>query len=162
MRISDMEGLVVSPSHEELSRAIDEIWIYTVSSLCAASPKAVQQNEPDMTICSSGYSNSLLNGVLGARFTSESMAERTEHAISFFRDKGLPMTFFVGPCCTPAELDDHLLHRGLAPGWARPGMAVGLDTVGRVQSPDGLGICLGDDEESLKACGRPSARGLGS
>lgn len=153
--------MTVRRSHMELSRAIEESFVDAFSTLCTASPDAVLQVECDLIIYSSGYSNSLLNGVLAAKFNSENMAERTEHAISFFRERGLPMTFFVGPFCTPPELDDHLKDKGLIPGWARPGMAISLDTVYKGQMPEGLEIREVDDEASLKVCATTFANGFG-
>ena len=147
-------------SHEELSLAIDESWTHTLSSLCTASPDAILKDEGDMVLCSSGYPNSLMNGVLAARFNSGNMTERTEHAISFFRDRGLPMTFFVGPCCTPPELDEHLQRQGLTPGWTRPGMAIDLDAADRAPLPEGLEIHQVEDKESLAICARTFAQGF--
>jgi ribosomal protein S18 acetylase RimI-like enzyme len=153
-------GKAVRASSEELSIAIEESFVDLFSTLCTASPDAVLRHEEEMTIYSSGYPNSLLNGVLAPKFTRESMAGQTERALSFFIEKRLPMTFFVGPSSTPESLDNHLLKRGLEPGWSRPGMAIDLDSVCRRPLPKGLEICEVDGYTPLQVCASAFARGF--
>jgi len=88
----------VKHSSEELSSAIDESFVDAFATLCTASPKAILRNEGDVILYSSGAPSALLNGVLAARFSPENMSKRTDEALSFFKGRGLPMTFFVGPC----------------------------------------------------------------
>jgi len=152
----------VDHSAEVLSRAIEESFVEAFAALCTASRSAVLLNEGDMILYSSGAPSSLLNGVLAARFTSDTMADRAEKALSFFKERGLPMTFFVGPCCTPPELDTHLLREGLVAGWTRPGMAIDLGTVDRAPLPNGLEICQVEDMKSFDACARIFAEGFGA
>ena len=158
---AEIGGYVVKVSNEELSRAIDESFVDLFSTLCTASSNSTLKNEGDMIVYSSGYPNSLLNGVLASRFKPETMTKRVEHALSFFRERRLPMTFFVGPRCTPEELDDHLQKQGLEPGWARPGMAINLDSIHRIPLQEGLEIQEVNDGASLEICAATFARGFG-
>jgi len=130
-------GRWVRHSSEELSTAIESSFVDVFATLCTASPGAILRNEGDAIIYSSGAPNSLLNGVLAARFDSRNMKKRTEEVLSFFEERHLPMTFFVGPCCCPPELDDHLRSLGLAAGWTRPGMAADLGIVRRMPYQSG-------------------------
>jgi ribosomal protein S18 acetylase RimI-like enzyme len=152
MQDSQSGGSAVGRSTEDLPRAIEESFKDAFASLCTACPGAVLRNEDDMIIYSSGAPSSPLNGVLAARFTPDNMAARTQEALSFFKERGLPMTFFVGPCCTPTELGAYLLRMGLVADWARPGMAIDLDTLDSAQLPNGLEIREVEDVESFDSC----------
>jgi len=158
----EMRMCKMKRSNEELSRAIDESFVDAFATLCTASPKAILRNEGDMILYSSGAPSALLNGVLAARLSSENISKRTDEALSFFKGLGLPMTFFVGPRCTPPELGSYLESLGMAPGWTRPGMAIGLDTVGSEPLPAGLKIRSAEDLESLKSCARIFAEAFGA
>jgi ribosomal protein S18 acetylase RimI-like enzyme len=152
----------VKHSSEELSSAIDESFVDAFATLCTASPKAILRNEGDVILYSSGAPSALLNGVLAARFSPENMSKRTDEALSFFKGRGLPMTFFVGPCCTPPELDKHLLREGLVAGWTRPGMARNLTDFEPGKLPAGLEIRPVENMASLGVCAETFARGFGT
>jgi len=149
-------------SNEELSRAIDESFVDAFATLCTASPNAILRSEGDMILYSSGAPSALLNGVLAARFTSENMSGRTDEALSFFKGRGLPMTFFVGPRCKPPELGSYLESLGMTPGWTRPGMAIDMDAVGSEPLLAGLKIRSAEDLESLGSCARIFAEAFGA
>jgi len=152
----------VKYSSEELARAIDESFVDAFATLCTPSPKAILRDEGDMILYSSGAPSALLNGVLAARFSPENMLRRTEEALSFFQERGLPMTFFVGPRCTPAELSSYLESLGLVPGWTRPGLALDLDNVDREPLPAGLKIRHAENLESLKSCAQIFSKAFGA
>lgn len=149
-------------SSEELSTAIESSFVDVFASLCTASPGAILRNEGDAIIYSSGAPNSLLNGVLAARFDLRNMKKRTEEVLAFFEGRHLPMTFFVGPGCCPPELDDHLRSLGLTAGWTRPGMAADLGTVRRMPLPTGFEIRSAEDIAAFDLCARIFAEGFSS
>ncbi len=156
------EGVVTNHSSEELSTAIESSFVDVFASLCTASPGAILRNEGDAIIYSSGAPNSLLNGVLAARFDLRNMKKRTEEVLAFFEGRHLPMTFFVGPGCCPPELDDHLRSLGLTAGWTRPGMAADLGTVRRMPLPTGFEIRSAEDIAAFDLCARIFAEGFSS
>ena len=148
-------------SREELSRAIEESFVDALTKFYTMSPKAILRDEGDMILYSSGAPVASMNGVLAARLSSKSMARRTKYALSFFKERRLPMTFFIGPSCRPPELGAHLKNLGLVPEMTSPGMAVDLDTVRREPLQAGLMISPVEDVTSLGTCARIFAEVFG-
>jgi len=139
-------------SKGELARACVESYLdcWTLTYL-SYRRKTVWQ-EPDMTIFSAGIPSTFWNGVLRARFTSETMARRTKKALEFFEKRQLPMGWMIDPWSTPKELSSHLQDQGLVFEREVPCMAIYLDRVRREPLPDGLEIRPVIDLASLKTC----------
>lgn len=148
--------------NKELCKAIEDSFIDVFATLCTATPKAVLHTESDAILYASGFSNSLLNGVLGAKFSAETMARRVREILAYFEERKLPMTFFVGPGSTPHDLDDFLQRQGLIPGWSRPGMAMDLSDIEPGMLPTGLEIRPVESIVSLEVCAETFARGFGT
>jgi ribosomal protein S18 acetylase RimI-like enzyme len=154
--------LAMEHPNKELCQAIDDSFIDVFAAFCTATPNAVLQIKGDAILYASGFSSSLLNGVLGAKFSAETMAKRVREVLAYFEKRKLPMTFFVGPGCTPHDLDDFLQRQGLVPGWSRPGMAMDLGDIEPRKLPTGLEIRPVENMVSLGVCADTFARGFGT
>jgi GNAT superfamily N-acetyltransferase len=152
--------LVMERTEEELCQAIEGSFVHVFSTMCTSTPNSVLRDEGDAILYASGYPNGLLNGVLGIKFSSETMAGRVGDILSYFEERRLPMTFFVGPGCTPPDLDDFLLAQGLAPGWPRPGMATDIRNHEPAKMPAGLEIIPVENANSLSVCADTFAKGF--
>jgi len=153
-------GKWMKHSREELCCAIEGSLVEALVRFYTSSPIAVLRDEGDMILFSSGAPVASMNGVLCARFSKRTMARRTECALSFFRERGLPMTFFIGPSCRPAEIGGYLKSLGLVLE-ASPGMAVDLDTIRREPLPTGVMTSSVEDMTSLGECARIFAEVMG-
>jgi len=139
-------------SSRDLARATEESFIECFASARTSSPRGIVRRESDLLLFCEGGQSKWVNGILYARFSSKNMARKTEKALSYFRERHLPMTWFVGPSSTPPELGDYLQSQGLVAGWAVPGMAIDLGIVERTQLPSGLAIHPITDLGSLRPC----------
>lgn len=148
-------------SDVELAQAAEDSFIECYGMARTSSPMGILRRDPDMILFQEGGQSKWVNGVLYARFTSKNMAMKTEGVLSYFRQKNLPMTWFVGPSSTPPELCDHLRERGLTEGWTLPGMAIDLGIVRREQLPSGLSIYSIKDIDSLQSCVEVAAEAYG-
>ena len=150
--------MTVECSDRDLARATEESFIECFASARTSSARGIVRRESDLLLFCEGGQSKWVNGILYARFSSKNMAWKTEKALSYFRERHLPMTWFVGPSSTPPELGDHLQSQGLVAGWAVPGMAIDLGIVERKQLPSGLKIHPIMDLDSLRQCVDISAK----
>ena len=146
-------------SKEELARACVESFLDCWTLTYMNCSRKVLWQEPDMTLCCTGVPSTHENGVLKARFTSESMATRTKKALEFFKKRRLPMGWIVDPWSTPKGLSRYLQDQGLVFEREVPCMAIYLDNVRREPLPDGLEIHPVTDLKSLKTCAAAFSKG---
>ncbi len=113
-------------------------------------PVAECHDDGDLLRYATGLPLPLLNGVLRARLAEGETGRRVAETLAWFRERGLPMTWFVGPSSRPAELGQHLAAHGLACG-GPPGMAVDLRALEeQLPMPQGLAIVPVEDEATLR------------
>ncbi|HEX8731760.1 MAG TPA: hypothetical protein VF725_06825, partial [Ktedonobacterales bacterium] len=106
----------------------------------------------------------LFNGVAGARFTPETVDEQIEEAIQPFKQRGLPMMWWVGPLSRPAHLGERLLAHGLQEDGHTPGMALDLSALATANDtpPTGLTIAPATTRETLEDWATISTRVFGA
>jgi GNAT superfamily N-acetyltransferase len=144
--------MAVRHTDAELAHAAEDSFIECYGMARTSSPGGILRRDSDLILFQEGGQSKWVNGVLYARFTSKNKARKTEGVLSYFRERNLPMTWFVGPSSTPPELGDYLRERGLTEGWTFPGMAIDLGIVQRQQLPVGLTIHVVSDMDSLQSC----------
>jgi hypothetical protein len=133
-----MSEIVTDLSPEKISRAIDanqiEGYIYF-----GQGPQAEIHKESDLLWFVTGIPHPILNGVLTARFTEETLDRRIESTLNYFKSRGLPMMWWTGPATEPSDLADHLLAHGMTDGGDQPGMALDLGQLEQNRpQPEGL------------------------
>ncbi|MBW1709681.1 MAG: GNAT family N-acetyltransferase [Deltaproteobacteria bacterium] len=107
--------------------------------------------DPDMTWIYTGIPYPLFNGVLCARLSSDTVDERIEETINYFKYRNTPMMWWTGPCTHPPDLEKHLRAHGLVFAGNQPGMALDLLTVNKdMPLPKDLKIERVKNEKDLK------------
>lgn len=153
--------MIVRHSDEELSSAAERGFIECYAMARASSPTGIVTEQPDRILFEEGVRSRWVNGVLYAGFTSENMVDKVEDVVAYFRKKGLPITWYVGPSSTPSTLGEHLEMRGFTSDWALRGMALELGAVLRKETPAGLEIQAVQSPESLQTCTDIAAKSYG-
>ncbi len=119
-------------------------------------PGLVIREEPDLTWHASGRPMASLNHVHSIRLAGDDAAidARIDAVQAVVSDRGaLPVTWWLGPSTTPADLGRRLAARGLVPD--EPEFAMVIDVDG-VPPPDGEVIAVDSDtiDEWLSVMGR--------
>jgi len=113
-------------------------------------PVAELRDDGDLLRYATGIPLPLMNGVLRARLTQDGAGRRVTETLAWFRERRLPMTWFVGPSSQPAGLGEHLGANGLVRG-GPPGMAVDLHALNEeLPHPAGLDIAPVQDARALR------------
>lgn len=97
-------------------------------------------DEPELLRIVSGVRDASRNTVLKTRFSSGDVDRKIENVLGYFRSRGLPMTWIVGPTTQPESLGSSLLAHGLTHSRDEIGMTVELRNLGRNSGPPGLAI----------------------
>lgn len=92
-------------------------------------PGAILHDDSQSTWVDSGIAEETFNSVVRARLSPDGVDAGIETVLSHFRRRSVPMTWHVGPCSEPADLDRFLLAHGLIHSEDEPGMVVALDRV---------------------------------
>ena len=72
-----------------------------------------------------GVPHPMMNGVFWARLDSENLEREVEKAVSFFKQKECPFSWFIGPSSWPETLGEVLTTHGLTKlEPSSPGMAI--------------------------------------
>lgn len=91
------------------------------------------------------------SGVFTANLQGEDRGDKIDEIISYFRDQGIPMSWFVGPMSKPEDLGDHLENHGLVHTGVNPGMAIELNSINEdISWPEGLRIEQLRDERTTR------------
>ena len=81
---------------------------------------------PYMTLFSTTIPNTEANGVVLARLLPEKLDIKIEEAKEFFKSRGLPWTWYIGPFTRPLDLGKHLEGHGFTQVYDMPCMALEL------------------------------------
>src|SRR5260221_9814704 len=100
-------------SPQALSDAV-EANMYAVTPLIfGTAPSGVASITPERMLFAMGLPFAPLNGVCRSRFEPETAAAKIRETMDFFRARRLPMLWWVGPSCRPADLGTWLETEGL-------------------------------------------------
>ncbi len=131
---------------EAIENNLFEVWSRMVSL-----PWIESSQEPDMLRYVSGVPFPLCNGILGARFSEPDIDGQIKAALTPFKDRNLPMFWYVGPSSRPASLGEHLKAQGLTLAESVPGMAADLSQLKAPRSiPPEWTIRIVEGREILK------------
>jgi GNAT superfamily N-acetyltransferase len=95
----------------------------------AALPNAVARAEPGHVVATTDVPIDFFNGAVGARFGSDVDA-RIDETLAPFRERGVPMRWWLGPSAAPAGLGSRLVARGMRHARECPGMALEMASLG--------------------------------
>jgi GNAT superfamily N-acetyltransferase len=83
----------------------------------------------DMLRFCTGLPDPVMNSVVCPRFEEQSMEKQVSEVIEFFKTRGVPHLWWIGPSSTPEWLGEVLVEKGLVKNeWEAPAMAVDLRT----------------------------------
>lgn len=87
-----------------------------------------------------GLATDTFNLICRARLSAGNAAERAATALAWFRERGRPFSWWVGPADTPAELGAILMRLGLHPAEGETAMAADIESLVPAPLPDGLEV----------------------
>jgi len=99
--------------------------------------------EPDVAYGTTGAPFIPFNSVTGARFTDAAADDRIDSVLAWFRERSMPVGWWLGPRDRPADLEARLLARGLhVDDEGVPAMARALDPGESLSddAPEGLTV----------------------
>jgi ribosomal protein S18 acetylase RimI-like enzyme len=112
----------------------------------------VVDDRSGLMLVDSGIPSDTFNKILAARLDESSADGRIEEALSYFRERGRPFTFWVGPCSRPLDLETRLREKGLRAAERELGMSIELDRLpARIETPPGASIRRVRSREDLHA-----------
>lgn len=148
-KVKIMSKLIQDCSDPRLPEIIDASW-FEFFKVWGSTPEAEMFEGPDLR-----WVNLMdphrFNGVFTANLTGKNRDEKIDEIISYFRDQGIPMSWYVGPASKPKDLGDHLENHGLVHVGGTPGMALEIDSLNEdILWPEGLSIEQVRDDRTTK------------
>ena len=154
-----VDEVLTDLSPPALARAIEANLSATWRSW-GCSPHCELHDDGDLVRYVTGIPFPLCNGVFDARLAADADA-RIDETLAYFRERQLPLLWYVGPSNRPADLGARLAARGLH-GGDTPGMAADLRALDEGQpTPAGLTIERVSDERMLRRFGQILCAGFG-
>jgi len=101
-----------SESRKDISETIEN-HMMTCFSWLYSSPHSRVDDSPEFLRLTNDVPHPMSNFVGRTRFPSHEVGAKVDEVLGYFKSKSLPMTWFVGPCCRPADIGQHLVSRGL-------------------------------------------------
>ena len=147
------------------SRLIEALEANTAAAYAdmARNPDGDVYSGPDLTRFISGAPVSDLNGVAGANIPVERLGVVLDETMERFKERSVPMAWWVSPSTRPEDLGVRLEARGLAYDGETPGMAVDIGALSQVGAAiPTLSITPASSEDDLVEWGRIMARGFGA
>ncbi|MBO0780534.1 MAG: GNAT family N-acetyltransferase [Ktedonobacteraceae bacterium] len=110
----------------------------------------------------SGMPFSMFNGVIRARFSSETANDGMAALFNKFEQRSVPFSWLISPSTQPADVEQHLVNRGFKLDEEEIGMAIDLSLLpSDLALPPGLRIVEVDNKTILEGWIRVMAVGSG-
>ncbi len=152
-----MEGKVAGYGIGEVRRIIDKSWSLWRRKYAAA-PGVEERPGPDAHTVITGLDLSNVNAVLEAALAPEGLEKRIREITAPFRRRSVGLTWWVGPCSQPENLDRALLEAGFEEGRVLIGMAADLAQTDLREDGPGAELVRISDPEALKEYCRATAQ----
>ncbi|MGE5925828.1 MAG: GNAT family N-acetyltransferase [Gemmatimonadota bacterium] len=123
-----------------LARALDENMAVHAGWIQRRVPGMEVRDDLGYLLVDAGLATDTFNLICHARLSSSDAAERARTGIAWFRERGRPFSWWVGPADTPAELGAILIRLGLHPAEDETAMAADIASVLREPLPDALTV----------------------
>lgn len=120
-----MKPILASATDSSLAEAIEDSFLYAWS-VFGKLPQAQLHEDQHLTWLDTGLPEELLNGVLRSKLFSVGVDTTIEDLKSHFADRGLPLSWYVGPSARPLDLGSLLEVHGFALAEESVGMAIDL------------------------------------
>lgn len=120
-----METILQDVSPASVSQALDANKM-AFAALLSGLPGAALHEEPGLYWFETGAPLDLFNGVLQTRLEAAALPAAIDRVQAYFRQRGLPFHWRVGPSSHPADFGPLLEARGIAHVEDEPGMALDL------------------------------------
>jgi len=141
--------LIMDCSDPRLIEAIDSSW-FELFRVWGSTPYAEAQEDEDFKRMTFGDAHNY-NGIFFARLTNENLYKKIDEFRDYFKKRGLPVTWWVGPTSKPADLGRRLEAHGFIHTVDMPGMAVELDRINEnLEWAQDLKIKNDQDDETLR------------
>jgi GNAT superfamily N-acetyltransferase len=119
--------------------------------------------EPDLAMGSLGVPIPPLNVISGARLDEKDVDARIDRALAWFADRGMPVSWWIGPHDRPRDLGEYLARHGLVRIEAGiPGMATDLNRLPDETPPPDLGVERVDSPQAFRDACEVIAAGFGA
>lgn len=127
----------------------------------AGRPWAEVHLDPDAVWGTTGIPLAPFNGVSGTTFSDTSADARIAEILDWFRQRGIDMTWWVGPTTTPADLGRRLEAHGLVVDEVVPGLACRLDGWEPPPLPPGIDVTPVQDRAAFHVATEIMFEGFG-
>ena len=115
-------------------------------------PRAEVHDDPDLFWTITDIPFPLMNSITRAKFTDVTVESRIDEVITHYKNRNVPLLWWVGPSSKPDNLVKYLEKHGFIEDGRSPGMAVDLSALNEnIHSPEGLTIERVDDLQKLTA-----------
>ena len=125
----------------------------------AASPLMKIEQRPQGMRFVTDVKNPVFNGIMSPRLPADDAAVEAE--LDYFKSRGLPMSWTLGPNDTPADLGERLERLGVRQTSTNPGMIVDLSQLADEDWPPGLEVRRIEDDVSFQTFNRVLCEGFG-
>ena len=148
---------------DTIIEAIDRNMAEEVAAFGRYLPGAKFHEDEEVQWLLTDLPSSLFNGVLLARFAEGDIDTKIERILKPFKERGLPVSWGVGPYSRPANLGTYMEAHGLQLVHVSTGMAADLHTLNEeIKVAPGLRIEVVSNEEMLRQYATVSMRGFGA
>lgn len=113
-----------------------------------ASPGITIEERPEGMRFTTGVQSAICNGIMSPRMPGDDAVIKAE--LNYFTERGLPMTWTIGPSDTPADIGERLERLGVPRTAVNPGMAVDLASLREEDGPRGFEIEIVRDAEGFR------------
>jgi len=145
-----MVRMLTDPSPTLLVSAIERNVESAFRLLASCHPGVEIFDTPSIMRFVTDVQHPMANGVLRAQLEEEGLDEGIRAIVADYKERRLPMMWFVGPNSKPANLDETLLAAGSSKLGDIPGMAADLSIItGGLTVPDGVQLVEVECPEAL-------------
>jgi ribosomal protein S18 acetylase RimI-like enzyme len=137
--------------------------LYDLYRLIADAPYGDLKEDAQILRAYAGVPDFMFNVAISARMREDRIESVYKETVEYFRTKGEPWAWLVGPSAEPRDLGKRLLALGLVQEPGLPvirGMALDLSALdARPAPPEGFSYRRAEDEESLRLFAETAVRG---
>ncbi len=152
-----MEGFSASALVKAIEASLCQYVVYS-----GQSSQVELSDQADMLWYATGIATPIFNGVVRTQLAPTETDSRIATTVDYFRSRGLPMAWWIGPSTRPLDLDKRLEAQGFFLVGDNTGMAVDLAELGeRSDSIPGFVIRPVRDSETLKEWAHPFGTSFG-
>jgi GNAT superfamily N-acetyltransferase len=116
-------------SRDEIAAAMEQNMVGHMSYAAARMEEASVSADCCLICVDSGLPTDTFNVVCGANLERDQAEARIQSTIDWFRERGQPFSWWIGPSSNPTDLPERLQHHGLVHAEDEAGMICNLTTL---------------------------------